>query len=145
MLVAHDRDTPQTKNRLALPFTFSAQELMMTQEPPWLWLTLLELGFPLFTDEYCRPIHLEIEEYMRKYVANDQDWEKVDDEDYWRMNYTEPTSQIREKMETILHTWGGGTTRRRTGQDNKTEPRERKVFDSDFPSNKGKHRQNFGT
>ena len=23
------------------------------------------------------------------------------------MNYTEPTSQIREKMETILHSWGG--------------------------------------
>ena len=25
-------------------------------------------------------------------------------------NYTEPTSHIREKMETILHTWGGETT-----------------------------------
>jgi len=56
----------------------------------------------LLTDEYRRPIHPEIEEYMRRYVSNDQDWEKVDDED----NYTEPTAQIREKFETILHTWG---------------------------------------
>jgi len=101
---------------------------MMTQEPPWLWFTLPELGFPLLTDEYRRPIHPEIEEYMRRYVSNDQDWEKVDDEDCWGMNYTEPTAQIREKMETILHTWGEGTTRGRTGRDNKTEPRERKVL-----------------
>ena len=43
---------------------------------------------------------------MRRYVSNDQDWEKVDDEDCWEINYTEPTAQIREKIETILHTWG---------------------------------------
>ena len=127
MLVTLDRDTPQTKNGLALPISFSTQELIKTQEPPWLWFTLPELGFPLLTDEYCRPIHPEIEEYMRRYVSNDQDWEKVDDEDCWGIKYTEPTAQIREQIETILHT-GGGTTRGRTGRGNKTEPSERKVL-----------------
>ena len=29
-----------------------------------------------------------------------------DDEDYWGVNYTEPTAQIRGKIETILHIWG---------------------------------------
>ena len=72
-------------------------------------MTLSELGFPLLTDEYHRPIHLEIEEYMRRYVSNDHDWEKVDDEDCWGMNYTEPTSLIKEKIETI--------TRGSTGRD----------------------------
>jgi len=62
MLVALDRDTPQTKNGLALPISFSTQELIKTQEPPWLWFTLPELGFPLLTDEYRRSIHPEIEE-----------------------------------------------------------------------------------
>ena len=56
--------------------------------------------------EYHRPIHQEIEEYMRRHVSNDQDWEQVDDEDCWGVDYTEPTSQIREKMTAILHTWG---------------------------------------
>jgi len=41
---------------------------------------------------------------MRRYVSNDQDWEKVDDEDFWGINYTEPTAQIRAKIETILYT-----------------------------------------
>jgi len=79
---------PSTKKGLALPINFSTQELIINQEPPWLWFTLLELGFPLLTDEYCRLIHPEIEEYMRRYVSNDQDWEKVDDEDCWGINYT---------------------------------------------------------
>jgi len=57
-------------------------------------------------DEYHRPIYPEIEEYMRRHVANDQDWEQVDDEDCWGVDYMEPTSQIREKMTAILHTWG---------------------------------------
>jgi len=83
------------------------KELMMTQEPTWLWFTLPELGFPLLTDEYRRPIHPEIEEYMRKYVSNDQDWEKADDEDCWGINYTEPTAQIREKWKPSS-TPGGG-------------------------------------
>ena len=43
---------------------------------------------------------------MRRHVSNDQDWEQVDDEDCWGVDYTEPTAQIREKIETILHTWG---------------------------------------
>jgi len=75
------RDTPQTKNGLAPHINFSIQESTITQEPPWLWFTLPELGFPLLTDEYRRPIHPEIEEYMWRYVSNDQDWEQVDDED----------------------------------------------------------------
>jgi len=95
MLVAIDRDTPQTKGGLSLPPICTAQELMMAQEPPWLWFTLPELGFPLLKDEYRRPIHLEIEEYMRRYVTNDQDWEKVDDEECFGVNYIEPTSQIK--------------------------------------------------
>ena len=70
MLTALDRDTPQTKNGLA-PLYLSIQESTTIQEPPWLWFTLPELGFPLLTDEYRRPIHPEIEEYMRRYVSND--------------------------------------------------------------------------
>jgi len=84
-----------------------AQELMMAQEPPRLWFTLPELGFPMLMDEYRRPIHTEIEEYMQRYVTNDQDWEKVDDDECWGVNYTEPTTQIKEKIYSILHTWGG--------------------------------------
>ena len=91
-------------------------------------VTLPELRFPFLTNKYRRPIHPEIEEYMRRYVSNDQDWEQVDDEDCWGINYTEPKAQIREKIETILHTWGGGTTRERTGRGNKTEPTDTKVF-----------------
>jgi len=126
MLVALDRDTSQTKQGLALPINFSTQELIINQEPPWLWFTLPELGFPLLTDEYRRPIHLEIEEYMRRYVSNNQDWEKADDEHCCGIIYTEPTAQIREKIETILHTWGEEQLEE-AGRGNKTEPRERKV------------------
>jgi len=43
---------------------------------------------------------------MRRYVSNNQDWEQVDDEDCWGVNYTEPIAQIRGKIETILHIWG---------------------------------------
>jgi len=57
-------------------------------------------------DQYRRPLHPEIEEYMRRYVSNDQDWEEVDVEDCWGINYTEPTAQIKAKIETILFTWG---------------------------------------
>ena len=110
MLVALERDTTQTKKGLALPTNSSTQESIIYQEPPWLWFTLPELGFPLLTDEYRRPIHPDIEEYMRRYVSNDQDWEKVDNEDCWGLNYTEPTSQIREKIENHPLHLGGGTT-----------------------------------
>ena len=98
MLTAVDRDTPQTKNRLT-PHNLPMQERTTFQEPPWFWFTLLELGFLLLTDEYRR-------EYMRRYVSNVQDWEQVDDEDCWGVNYTEPTAQIRGTIETILHIWG---------------------------------------
>jgi len=80
MLTALDRDTPHTKDGLT-PHFLQQQEPNTFQEPPWLWFTLSELGFPLLTDEYRRPIHPEIEEYMRRHVSNDQDWEQVDDED----------------------------------------------------------------
>jgi len=73
---------PQTKDGLA-PHYLPKQEPNTFQEPPWLWFTLPELGFPLLTDEYRRPIHPETEEYIRRYVSNDQDWEQVDDEDCW--------------------------------------------------------------
>jgi len=102
-----NRDTPQTKGGMTLPLTCSAQELMMAQEPPWLWFTLPELGFPMISDEYRRPIHPEAKEYMRRYVTDEQDWENVDDEDCWGVNYTEPTTEMKEKIESILHSWGG--------------------------------------
>ena len=105
MLTALDRDTPQTKDGLTHHF-LPHQEPNTFQEPPWLWFTLPELGLPLLMDEYRRPIHPEIEEYMRRHVSDDQDWEQVDDEDCWGVDYTNPTAQIREKIETILHTWG---------------------------------------
>jgi len=57
-------------------------------------------------DEYRRPIHPEIEEYMRRHVSDDQDWEQVDDENCWEVDYTEPTAQILEKIQAILQTWG---------------------------------------
>jgi len=106
MLVALDRDTPQTKKGLAFSTNSPTQEPLISQEPPWLWFTLPELGFPLLTDQYRRLLHLDIEEYMRRYVSNDQDWEEVDDEDCWVINYTEPTAHIKAKIETILHTLG---------------------------------------
>ena len=65
---------------------------------------------------------------MRRYASNDHDWEKVDDEDCWGVNYTEPTPQIREKIETILHTWGGEQPKEAQVEIKKTEPRERKVL-----------------
>ena len=61
----------------------------------------------MLTDEYRRPVHPEIEEYLPRCVTNDQDWGKVDDEDCWGVNYTEPTTEIKEKIESILLTWGG--------------------------------------
>ena len=34
-------------------------------------------------DEFLRQIHAKIEEYMRRHVSDDHDWEQVDDEDCW--------------------------------------------------------------
>ena len=53
MLTALDRDTPQTKDGLA-PHYLPKQEPTTFQEPPWLWFTLPELGFPLLTDQYTQ-------------------------------------------------------------------------------------------
>ena len=77
MLTVLDRDTPQPKDRLP-PFLPSHFEPTNFQEPPWLWFTLPELGFPLLRDEFLRPIHPDIEDYMRRHVSNDHDWEQVD-------------------------------------------------------------------
>ena len=61
-------------------------------------------------DEYRRPIHPEIEEYMRRHVSDDQDWEQLDDEDCWGVDYTEPTTQIPGKDKDHPPYLGGGTT-----------------------------------
>ena len=68
--------TPQTKQGLALPTKFPTQEPSIYQEPPWLWFTLPELGFPLLMHQYRKPLHPEIEEYTRRYVSNGQEWER---------------------------------------------------------------------
>ena len=47
---------------------------------------------------------------MRRYISNDQDWEQVDDEDCWGVNYNGPTARIKEKIEATLHSWGGKIT-----------------------------------
>ena len=44
---------------------------------------------------------------MRRYVTDEQDWEQVDVEDCWGMNYTGPMTKIKDKIESILHSWGG--------------------------------------
>jgi len=49
----------------------------------------------------------EVEEYIRRYVTDDKDWENVDDKDCWGLNYTEPTTEMKDKIESILHSWGG--------------------------------------
>jgi len=53
----------------------------------------------MIMDEYRRAIHPEVEEYMRRYVMDEQDsdLEQVDDEDCWGMNYTGPTMDIKDK------------------------------------------------
>ena len=62
MLVALDRDTSQTKQGLALPINFSTQELIINQEPPWLWFTLPELGF---RPTHNALLHLALERSVR--------------------------------------------------------------------------------
>ena len=125
MLTALDRDTPQTSHILAT-HNLEIQEATTIQEPPWLWFTLPELGFPLLTDEYHRPIHPDIEDYMRRYISNDQDWEQVDDVDCWGVNYMGPTARIKEKIEATLHSWGGTITELIQGASTKPTPdRER--------------------
>jgi len=43
---------------------------------------------------------------MRKYVSNGREWEEADDEDCWGVNYTEPTANMKAKIESILYIWG---------------------------------------
>jgi len=50
MLMALDRDTPETQNGISLPLDWTDREAFLAQEPPWLWFTLPELGFPMILD-----------------------------------------------------------------------------------------------
>jgi len=45
---------------------------------------------------------------MQRYVTDEQDWEQVEDEDCWGIIYTAPTTGIKNKIESILYSWGGG-------------------------------------
>jgi len=63
---------------------------------------------------------------MRRFVTDEQDWENVDDEDCCGVNYTEPTTEIKEKIESILHTWGGEHLEEKQADRRKSNPgRER--------------------
>jgi len=64
-------------------------------------------GFPNDHGRISKTKHPEVEEYMRRYVTDEQDWEQVDDEDCWGMNYTGPMTKIKDKIESILHSWWG--------------------------------------
>jgi len=76
MLVAFNRDTPQIKNTgLALPLDLMEQGITSA----WLLFTVPELSFPLILDKYRRPIHPAVKRFMRRYVSDSQDWDKVDD------------------------------------------------------------------
>jgi len=80
----------------------------------------------MIMDEYQRPIHPEVEDYMRRYVTEKQDCETVDDKDCWGMNYTGPTTEIRENFDSLLHTCGGGhPVERQEGQKQQKPERPR--------------------
>jgi len=64
---------------------------------------------------------------MRRYVTEKQDWEIVDDEDYWGMNYKGPTTEMKEKIKSLLHTWWGKPSRT-TGREATTETGEKKIL-----------------
>jgi len=109
-LVALDRDTPKTKVNMALCLACTKREIITAHEPPWLWFTLPELGFPIIMDEYQRAIHQEVEEYMRRYVKEKQDWKTEHEEDCWGINYTGPTTDIKggpEPLEKESHEFLG--------------------------------------
>ena len=105
MLVAFYRDTPQKRTGISLPLDWTEQEAAVAQEPPWLCFTLPKLGSPIITDENKRPMHPEVKNFMRRYVTDEQDWETVD---YEGMNYNGPSVQIKGKIDSLLHKWGGG-------------------------------------
>jgi len=74
----------------------------------------------MITDEYQRPIHPEVQEYMRRYVTEKQDWETVDDEYCWGMYYTGSTTEIKEKS-SHSYTHGEGSTQKEERQQEKLE------------------------
>ena len=71
---------------------------------------------------------------MRRSISNDQDWEHVDDEDCWGVNYTEPTARIKGTIEAILHIWGGEKTE--PDQDAITKSNPEKKKQKGFPCHK---------
>jgi hypothetical protein len=81
----------------------------------------------MITDEYQWPIHPEVQEYMRRYVKEKQDWETVDDEYCWGMYYTGSTTEIKEKS-SHSYTHGEGSTQIKTGRESTTETGERKIL-----------------
>jgi len=72
MLMAPDRDTPRMRVDTALPLACTEREIISAQEFPLLWFTLPILRFPMIKDEYQRPIHPEVEEYMRRSVTENK-------------------------------------------------------------------------
>ena len=64
MLTVLDRDTPHPKDRLP-PYSPPHLEPNTAQEPPWLWFTLPELGFPLLMNEYLRSIRNTCEDLFQ--------------------------------------------------------------------------------
>ena len=49
----------------------------------------------------------------------------MDDEDCWDMNYTGPTTEIRDQIESILHSWGGGSQKSNRLRGNNRNQREK--------------------
>ena len=94
MLEAFARDIPQSLTGSPLPLTWTTQEITRAQEPPWLWFTIPELGFPMIIVEYHRQIHPEVENFLRRYISDEQDWDAPDDEDCWGSEYISPSKDM---------------------------------------------------
>jgi len=77
------------------------------QEFPWLWFTLPELGFPMIIDECHRPLHAEAEDFLRRSIAEEQDWDAVDGDECWGSEYISPSIDMVHQIKALLLTWGG--------------------------------------
>jgi len=38
-------------------------------------------------DEYHRPLHAEVEGFLRRYIAEEEDWDAVNRDDCWGSEY----------------------------------------------------------
>jgi len=66
---------------------------------------------------------------MQRYVTDEQDWVQVHDEDCCGMNYTEPATEIKNKTESILYSWGGGHPEEQQAEPERKQPKpERERF-----------------